>query len=883
MLTSCLLMAAAVGHTDAGHVCQHGAMQQSAPAVYIPAPTGDEMTAQTQPGWLHNSPERTSVVSGTAGVDGGASALSSSSHHRLYAQQSAWHPIRVTFNFTLAENPGLDLSVTQRRPQACTAVNQIYTVREVDVVNPANCSDGTKIQFIDNCQMRCRDVDMMNAQLVNSLKAAATKVATHLQNALSVLDGVTNNTITVTSNVNFNCGMVSLPQVTLPTDLLVMVTVRPLEHLSGTLAFASSCLRHPTTDRPILAHMNVAPDTIAKNAALDTVLLHELTHALGFSPSMFPFYRHPSDPTKTYMEYDPIRYPTGPVLGDGIVLRASTTLTTTTITATAGVAPPPPRTVNIEPPFSIKYEQLGPGKKLKFIGPTTIDVARTYFQCTTLDGVELENGGSSVAATATHWEKRILYYELMSSTQNLRVGSMSVFTLALLSDTGWYKATNFSVADDMTWGQGLGCQWAVGDCGATWPKDWYFCESRPPSNAACGYDRTYTGYCNLEQYVDNLPVPYQHFPNGTSSPWSGDGHMGGKDLFADACPFVVSYSEGQGAGPCQDPANVPSPNEMAVSPGPSARCFQTRTTPIMRLLPSSATPGCYMTICDVPNDRVFLKLGPALYPCREGALFQLDYPPRWPNEKSVLVPGVRSIVSFDRVGLVQCGYNLSAMCGTTSGKGRPGTFVPAPTTVAALISAASWATITRLEPATGFILGGTQVTVTGTGLTSSCSSLRVGGAFVTNVTIVSATVMTATTTVISAQSYLGGPLDDGLGKVDVELWCNLTLVCPEGCAVDRLIDGFELVRSSGANGAAAFSFSGSWFADFLSTTIGKVVGAIVGLVVVVILVFILRQCFCSGGGGGEAANAQHKAARAQGGRGPARRARLSDSYDDELL
>lgn len=44
----------------------------------------------------------------------------------------------------------------------------------------------------------------------------------------------------------------------------------------------------------------------------------------------------------------------------------------------------------------------------------------------------------------------------------------SRITLAMMEDSGWYKA-NYSMASDLSWGKGLGCAFAMRSC-----KDWIF-------------------------------------------------------------------------------------------------------------------------------------------------------------------------------------------------------------------------------------------------------------------------------------------------------------------------------------------------------------------------------------------------------------------------
>lgn len=56
----------------------------------------------------------------------------------------------------------------------------------------------------------------------------------------------------------------------------------------------------------------------------------------------------------------------------------------------------------------------------------------------------------------------------MTGTQT-QEGSFSRLTLALMEDTGWYRA-NYSVAGPLHWGKVLGCAFAMRSC-ADWIRD----------------------------------------------------------------------------------------------------------------------------------------------------------------------------------------------------------------------------------------------------------------------------------------------------------------------------------------------------------------------------------------------------------------------------
>ena len=58
-------------------------------------------------------------------------------------------------------------------------------------------------------------------------------------------------------------------------------------------------------------------------------------------------------------------------------------------------------------------------------------VARQYYNCPTLDGIEVEDGGDPDGTVGSHWEKRILDNEYMTGTSSDRA-QRTFFTLAFL-------------------------------------------------------------------------------------------------------------------------------------------------------------------------------------------------------------------------------------------------------------------------------------------------------------------------------------------------------------------------------------------------------------------------------------------------------------------
>ena len=128
----------------------------------------------------------------------------------------------------------------------------------------------------------------------------------------------------------------------------------------------------------------------------------------------------------------------------------------------------------------------------------------------------------------------------------------SRITMALMEDTGWYMP-NYELADDLKWGRGLGCDFALQSClewmetrrtrgsisNCLWIKEhhfmsclfchicynisisnfsWFlgqsihpFCNKvkRDPLETECTDDRSSVALCNLVRHVNELPSHFQ--------------------------------------------------------------------------------------------------------------------------------------------------------------------------------------------------------------------------------------------------------------------------------------------------------------------------------------------------------------------------------------
>ena len=85
-----------------------------------------------------------------------------------------------------------------------------------------------------------------------------------------------------------------------------------------------------------------------------------------------------------------------------------------------------------------------------------LEIAKKYYNCSNIEGIPLENQNNNSVAL---WESRILLGDIMSSYKyNYHADQViSEFTLALLEDSGWYKA-NYYTGGLMRFGKNKGCE-----------------------------------------------------------------------------------------------------------------------------------------------------------------------------------------------------------------------------------------------------------------------------------------------------------------------------------------------------------------------------------------------------------------------------------------
>ena len=168
-----------------------------------------------------------------------------------------------------------------------------------------------------------------------------------------------------------------------------------------------------------------------------------------------------------------------------------------------------------------------------------LEIARKYYNCPDIDGVELEEFGGDGTA-GSHWEARILLGDLMNGFAYTEEMVISEFTLALLEDTGYYKA-NYYTGGLMRFGKNRGCEFVKEQCvnkethkiNPLFYNEFYdtisIGKTMEPSCSPGRQSRTYSAFW----MYDDIPSEYQYFGNDATGGYSP----------ADYCPVPLKHSD----------------------------------------------------------------------------------------------------------------------------------------------------------------------------------------------------------------------------------------------------------------------------------------------------------------------------------------------------
>lgn len=375
-------------------------------------------------------------------------------------------------------------------------------------------------------------------------------------------------------------------------DMVLLITATATTPCSGgTLAYASPCQRD-AFDRPTFARVNFCPSGVLAyaNKRDDMILLtvHELFHSLGFSADSFPLFREHDAARTPRTARNPL-YPMK--VNDSFLINSTCNgdLTTKFIPSASTVSYFDERDMVCSSSYP-----TGIGKPAlcvaKFVTPTAVAAAREFFDCPSLNGVEIENLDTGPCdVPGSHLEYRLYLGEAMNPYSTSMRQGITAIVLGVLQDSGWYKA-NFSSADvlrkGLDWGYKQGCSFATSKCinpstgmGIGSPPHFY--SSSPP--LVCRIDRRGYGSVSIGSYASPLPAPFRYF--------TSDAMKGGPNYSMDYCPYLNANSR-----LCSQPAHATNGDSAkGMIYGQTSMCLGSS---LLQSGFSGATgAGCYSAVC----------------------------------------------------------------------------------------------------------------------------------------------------------------------------------------------------------------------------------------------------------------------------------------------
>ena len=122
----------------------------------------------------------------------------------------------------------------------------------------------------------------------------------------------------------------------------------------------------------------------------------------------------------------------------------------------------------------------------EIVTPTVLQVVRNQFDCQFMTGARIENQpGVESNCFGSNWDQRLFLMEAMATPPPVTEFILSPLTLALLEDSGWYKANYGSEFVKINpFGHGAGCDFVSKKClidkGLTIPSysKGYFCNDQ---------------------------------------------------------------------------------------------------------------------------------------------------------------------------------------------------------------------------------------------------------------------------------------------------------------------------------------------------------------------------------------------------------------------
>lgn len=334
---------------------------------------------------------------------------------------------------------------------------------------------------------------------------------------------------------------------------------------ASTLAVAVAC-NFDQFDRPTagainfcLGQIDLKKDGTASEAIIQDnvdVAIHEAAHVLGMSSNSYRYFWD----SETGVE------------------RTSRPFAQSAVTCVNGRQD----TLTLPSENTLKFFLAANGQRFaSIVTPKVRAVARNQFNCQSLAGAQLENQPTGArSCTGDHWDERLFYPEALSGVISPTTNVLSHLTLALMEDSGWYKA-NYTMSRSSPWGKAVGCDFTTEPClvrdssNQIVVPDYgrgFFCAQG--SKRGCSPAYTHKMACTVIDYSLFFPqrdpdAQFQYFPEQSK----------GGPRQADYCPVYGSTYSGSEPEDldCRDPNNADLVNIFGETYGDDSMCFETTT------------------------------------------------------------------------------------------------------------------------------------------------------------------------------------------------------------------------------------------------------------------------------------------------------------------
>ena len=153
-----------------------------------------------------------------------------------------------------------------------------------------------------------------------------------------------------------------------------------------------------------------------------------------------------------------------------------------------------------------------------------LSFGKKYFGCDTLEGVEIEaeEDEEGDIGPGSHWSSRILLGEYMTEFLYPEEQVISGFTLALLEDLGYIEIKKKYTGGLMRFGKNKGCEFVNDECigSKKFQNEFYYPTNfnlNLPPEPSCSSGRLSRTVHKLYEYDDSvIPSEYQYFPDHTN-------------------------------------------------------------------------------------------------------------------------------------------------------------------------------------------------------------------------------------------------------------------------------------------------------------------------------------------------------------------------------